>query len=263
VNTWDAQRLADLWNLSSPAEPLTHEEIAGACFDGSGTVLGDECGAVAVMVRGERGHLRLLAVHPDHRRRSVGLTLVLSAERWLRNRGATTATFGADVPHYLWPGIDATNLPALALAEKAGYRRYGCAINLSIPTACDLPTEVVRAEAADGEAVLTLVAEHWPAWLPEVERGVARGTTFAAMNGSRAVAFCNHSSLRRAWIGPMGTAPDHRQAGLGRAVFDAVRHDLASRGFNTAEIAWVGPLGYFADLGATTSRVFCHYRRDL
>jgi GNAT superfamily N-acetyltransferase len=264
VKTWaDPERLASLWTLASPTEPLTAREIAGVCFDGRGVVLGDARGAIAVMARAGQGHIRLIAVHPGHRRTGVALGLLQEAEAWLREQAVATVTFGADVPHYLWPGIDARNLPALALAERAGYRRMGCAINLEIPTDCQSPHGVVRVGDDESEAVRELIIANWPAWLTEVELGMRQGTTFAVITSGKAIGFCNHSSLRAGWIGPMGTDPEHRALGVGRALLAAVRCDLKQRGVERAQIAWVGPLGYFADLGATTSRVFCHYRRDL
>lgn len=264
VQTWDDPAgLTALWNLASPGEPLSAKEIADVCFDGAGVVLGDERAAIAALASNGRGHIRLVAVRPEYRRRGLGLSLVRAAENWMRERGANTATFGADIPYYLWPGIDAANLATLALAQRAGYRRTGCAINLQISTRCDPPTGVVRVGAEESEAVRDLIAANWPAWLPEVELGMAQGTTFAVMESGRAAGFCNHSSLRAGWIGPMGTDPGHRGHGVGRSLLAAVRRDLFERGFPQAQIAWVGPLGYFADLGATTSRVFCHYTRDL
>jgi mycothiol synthase len=54
----------------------------------------------------------------------------------------------------------------------------------------------------------------------------------------------------------MATDPDRQRGGVGRALLGAVCADLAAQGHGTAEIAWVGPTGFYAKAGARVSRVF-------
>lgn len=298
--------LAALWAASSP-ESVVPEELARTVGDGEGIVLADPgaAGAVAATARrtaaGEvTGHIRLIVVRPSARRQGVGRRLLGAAEEWLRSRGATTVRFGADLPRYLWPGIDVTDLATQSLALSAGYAPTGCILNLSLDTGFRAPvpagvrvgrlpparrsggaeeveSAAVRADpaavhpdpAAAADAVRALVARCWPAWGTEVDLALDAGTLCAAMVGgdvaapAQAVGFCAHSTLRIGWIGPLGTDPAYEGRGIAAAVLAATCADLARGGRSRAEVAWVGPLGWFADRGATTSRVFRGYAKPL
>jgi len=277
--------LRDLWNVARPDEPLASHELERTIFADSGVVLatseGD--GVVAVVTRpGEpslRGFVRLIVVHPKAQRRGIGRALLVAAERWLAVRGAGSVQLGADVPRYLWPGIDATNLPAQALALSGGYRSTGSAINMRMSTDFRVaPQDGIRVDRLrTGDrgvqpavaAARRLVADHWPAWLVELDLAADAGTLFAAFArdiddapGS-AIAFMAHSTLRDGWLGPMGTDPRFRRRGAGAAVLSAACADLTDRGFAQADVAWVGAVSYFADLGAVTARCFRQFSREL
>lgn len=188
---------------------------------------------------------------------------------WLAEQGASSVTFGADLPYYLWPGIDTSNLPALALAQDSGFTLGGLALNLRLDTGLTRPTpfgvSISQVVATGGQAQLVraLIAANWPGWLAEWELGLVGGTAFAAFQDGRAVGFVNHSNLRPGWIGPLGTDPAERSHGIGAALMAAACADLRERGYGEAEIAWVGPLGYMADLGARPGRVFARATRPL
>lgn len=274
---WEPDRAAAVLNLCTVAMP---DEQLGTqhvhrLWSGQSAVLGqpDGAGVIAVMVRGSEGarsgHVRLIAVAPQARRRGVGRSLLRAGLTWLADQGAVTATFGADLPYYLWPGIDTANLPALALAQDGGFALGGLAMNLLLDTGLTRPTPpgvVVQRLAPTrptAVAVRALIAAHWPPWLTEWELGLAGGTALAAFQGERAVGFVNHSNLRPGWIGPLGTAPAARCQGVGAALMAAACADLHARGQERAEIAWVGPLGFMADLGARPGRVFARCTRPL
>jgi ribosomal-protein-alanine N-acetyltransferase len=77
----------------------------------SGTVVGY---VVADCVRGHggtAGHVKDLAVHPDHRSRGVGSTLLDTALSRLREQGATTAKLE----------VRPSNAPARSLYERHGF----------------------------------------------------------------------------------------------------------------------------------------------
>jgi predicted N-acetyltransferase YhbS len=61
---------------------------------------------------------------------------------------------------------------------------------------------------------------------------------------------------RSGWIGPMATDPERQRAGVGRSVLSAVCASLSAAGHAEADIAWVGPIGFYAKAGAVVSRVF-------
>jgi GNAT superfamily N-acetyltransferase len=308
VEVWGPGRAGDLtslWNLSAPTEPLTADELAGVCFDGSGVVLAtpDGDGAVAVVVRRHRsdrpghdvvvGHVRMVMVHPDARRCGVGRRLVAAAEQWMMDQGASVSVVGAEAPIYLWPGLDAANVPAQCLAESAGYRSTGSEINMALSSTFRAPVPAgiaIRRLTDDDDVALvrSLVADNWPEWLVEFDLGVAGACVHGAFvvaaapdsdgrtDGAEtagdgagmacdgtAVGFCAHSVLRTGWLGPMGTDPDHQGSGVGSALVSAVATDVMVAGLADVEISWVGPVRFYAKLGARLSRSFRSYAKVL
>jgi hypothetical protein len=55
----------------------------------------------------------------------------------------------------------------------------------------------------------------------------------------------------------MGTDPVQRHGGVGNALLSAIATDLMAAGLQSVEVAWVGPVGFYANAaGATVSRTF-------
>lgn len=267
-----APELAALVEAALPHEELTEDELLACCWDDPGLVLGTDAGdaAVSAVLRswGEHrvGFVRLLAVHPGARRQGRARDLLAAAEAWLFDAGAAEVRWGASAPFYLWPGIDVRATAALCLAEESGYWPDGAELNLSCPTTFRAPApegvSVRRAlEDDDVEPLLALAAEHWPHWLPELRRGVEHGSTFGAYaDDGRAAGFACHSVNRTGWVGPMATDPASQRGGVGSALLGALCQDLMIAGRRDAEIAWVGPVAFYAKAaGAAVSRVFRSY----
>ncbi len=64
---------------------------------------------------------------------------------------------------------------------------------------------------------------------------------------------------RATWIGPMATDPDRRHGGTGHAVLAALAADIgASCVVESAEIAWVAPVPFYAKAGAVAHRCVPH-----
>ena len=118
-------------------------------------------------------------------------------------------------------------------------------------------------EEATASSAQALIAEHWPQWSAEVGRAVEQGTCLVAMADDRAVGVACHSVNRPGWLGPMATDPARQRAGVGAGLVSAVCEDLMVAGHERAEIAWVGPVRFYAKLGATVSRVFRTYAKAL
>ena len=261
-----ADRLTKLVGDCFPGEQLTEDELVGCCWDDPGVVLALEDGSavVAAVARADTAFIRLLAVAPHVRRLGHGRALVDAAEQWARDAGCRTMVPGPSAPFYLWPGVDVQWTPALTLFEAAGYRPQGAELNMSCPTSfrVEPPDGVVIErviEDVDAAAVAQFCAEAFPHWRAEVERGIEHAACLVArdVSSGEVAGFCCHSVNRSGWIGPMATDPRRQRGGVGAALLSAACRDLRAAGHADAEIAWVGPVGFYAKTaGATVSRVF-------
>ena len=274
-NETRAPALAALCDAALPGENLTEDELRAALWDGDDadpTVVlasDDGAGAVAGVVHtvGPRrvGFVQLVAVRPDARRRGIGSSLVEALRAWaFDEHGAEGLAVGGASPFYLWPGVDVTATAALCLFESSGFRPRGCEVNMSYPTQHRAPVPegvtLRRAlEEADVAAGLAFVARHWPNWVAETQRAIDGGSCHLAFSDAdgAVVGFGCHSVNRLGWLGPMGTDPDRRHGGLGNALLGVIATDLMAAGLSTVEVAWVGPVGFYANAaGASVSRTF-------
>lgn len=167
-------------------------------------------------------------------------------------------------PYYLWPGIDVRFTRMLALAEAAGFRETGAALNLSCPTgfrqaAPDGVSLRRTLEPGEVEQVVAFCERQFPHWVAEVARGAEHGCCHAAVDDASGalVGFAAHSVNRAGWFGPTGVDPAARGRGIGGALLAACCRDLQIAEYGACEIAWIGPVGFYAKVaGATVSRTF-------
>ena len=287
IDTWEQDRLADLVELAHaafPAEELTADELLCCTFaDGptdaarprSAIVLGSNDGDAAIAAilrdstRGPIAHVQFVAVHPGARRQGLGRALLVAMEDWAREQEANELALGAAAPFYLWPGVDVRWTPALCLAEAADFGVRGAELNLSCPTTfrAEAPdgVEIRRATGeSDAQATVAFAELACPSWVPELERSLDHASAFGAFVDDTAVAFACHSVNRMGWIGPMAVDPAHGGRGIGSALLGEVCRDLMVAGYRTAEIAWVGPVSFYAKAaGASVSRVFRTFAKTL
>jgi GNAT superfamily N-acetyltransferase len=253
--------LARLVSAALPDEGLTPADLETCCYGPDTEVLGDGEAAAVLTVKGSAGlaaaWIVLLVVHPDRRREGRGLALVDESEARARAAGAIDLHLGTAIPRYVWPGVDYRFTAALALFEATGFEPYGAACNMAIPTSfrAGSPSGMV-VEREDGGGAAALASRSFPHWLDEVARGTAAGTCYAAREDGETIGFACHSVNRAGWIGPMATDPERQRSGVGRALLGAVCASLAAAGHAEADIAWVGPIGFYAKSGAVVSRVF-------
>jgi GNAT superfamily N-acetyltransferase len=243
---------------------------------GAGVVLASDDGsaAVSVVVRpGADGgpptaFVQLVVVHPDARRAGCGHGLLAAAEQYAWDQGAVEIRLEGAPPFYLWPGVDTTATEMLCLAEARGYSVTGTGLNMALATLFRAPAppgiELRRVlEEADRHRVRRLIDRRWPDWWPETERAIEHGCCHGAFAGTadhEAVGFACHSVSRAGWLGPMGTDPARRAAGVGHALVGQVCRDLMIAEYPFTEICWAGPLRFYAKAGATVSRSFRLYR---
>lgn len=282
MERWDRTRAADLAAIvdaALPGEGLTEDELVAVCWEDVDATLvvgapggaGAAAGVVHDAGGGRRiGFVQLVAVVPDGRRHGHGRTLVDAISRWaVEEQGCSSLAVGGAAPFYLWPGVDVHATPALCLFEAVGFVARGAELNLSFPTRHRAPppdgVELRRAlEEADVAAGLAFVARHWPNWVAETRRAVSHGTCHLAFStdDGEVVGFGCHSVNRLGWLGPMGTDPERRHGGTGNALLGAIATDLMAAGLQAVEVAWVGPVGFYAHAaGAATSRAFRTFSR--
>jgi GNAT superfamily N-acetyltransferase len=271
--TADPSRFASLAELCAealPDEALTHDDLRECCGDAGTEILGDADAAAVITVK-DFGDvlvawLLLIAVAPARQRTGRGRALLAEVLDRCRSLGVTELHTGNCAPRYVWPGVDLSNTAALAFFDASRFEAYDHGLNMLLPTSFRAqvpPGLVVERETGDGAAALA--RREFPHWEEEITRGVDRGTTFVARDATGAtVAFGAHSVNRHTWIGPMATDPTRRHGGLGHAILAALTADLADRHHaESAEIAWVAPVAFYAKAGATAHRAFRMHRLRL
>jgi hypothetical protein len=146
----------------------------------------DGCGAVsATMGPNGVGFVKLIAVHPEARRRGHGRDLLDAAHAWLRSQGCTRFVAGAS-SFSLWPGVDVAHTEALCLFESAGYEVTGGEVTMRCATTfrADAPDSVTVVRVLDDDMVdrtLDLVRREWPTWEAEVVRAIEHGCCHVAL----------------------------------------------------------------------------------
>ncbi|MBS8228902.1 GNAT family N-acetyltransferase [Vannielia litorea] len=95
--------------------PWRAEEFESLLAQESVFLIGDETGFALGQSAGAEAELLTLAVAPESRRRGLGRTRLDAFHTEAAQRGATTTLLE----------VSATNAPALALYEAAGYREIG------------------------------------------------------------------------------------------------------------------------------------------
>ncbi|MER5335032.1 GNAT family N-acetyltransferase [Micromonospora sp. NPDC002717] len=270
--------VAALWARAATDRPV----VALGAYRGAELV-----GALVCSLSGRDaglGHVDLVAVHPDHRRRGVGRALLSSAERTLAGLGAAEVLLAGNPPYYAWPGIDVRYTPAVCAALALGYRQDRTAWNMTADLSYDdspalrstaaaearlagRGVSVRRAEPADLPALAEFArATFGGAWDAELAGSVGRegaGCHLAERDGE-VLGFAAYGSSRPSWFGPMGTAPAAEGSGIGGVLLRRCLRDQRAAGVTAAQIGWVGPVPFYSgSAGARIERVFFLYRRTL
>jgi GNAT superfamily N-acetyltransferase len=278
VERWDRTRAAALSAIvdeALPSEGLTEDELVAVAWEdvdptivvGAPDGAGAAVGVVHEVGGGGRrvGFMQLVAVRPSARRQGLGRALVEAVADWaVGEQGAVAVAVGGAAPFYVWPGVDVQATAALCLFESLGFSPRGAEVNMAYPTSHRAPVPAGVAlrralEEDDVAAGLAFVSRHWPNWVAETRRAVEHGSCHLAVAESdgAVVGFGCHSVNRLGWLGPMGTDPDRRHGGTGNALLGAIATDLMAAGLSMVEVAWVGPVGFYANAaGASVSRTF-------
>jgi len=221
------------------------------------------------------GHLDLVAVDPDRRRRGLGARLLRQAEDGLRDFGCTIVRVAGNPPDYAFPGIDVRYTPAICLVTRAGYAHDRTAWNMTadldpaaLDTAADearlgaIGVQVRRADADDIARLRPVIAAEFGGhWAAEITTAQA---VHLALRDEQPVGFAAWGCTRPSWFGPMGTLPAAKGLGIGSVLLKRCLLDQSKAGYPRAQIGWVGPVPFYARVvGARIERVFFLYSKEL
>jgi GNAT superfamily N-acetyltransferase len=260
-------------------EPAAVPAYQLALWDGE-ELIGAALGSVRRKDDRTFGGLRLLAVHPERRRRGLGTQLLTELEARMAADGINELRVGGIAPNYLYPGLDVRDTPAYCLFTRRGYTRAGEAINMQVDLlARDWAAELAATTLRDGwtvrrarpdeqAAVVAWVEAAWSAgWAWEANYAFQKSEPpiFLALREGQIGGFACHSvSGLPGTFGPTGADPALQGQGLGRALLLACLADLRARGFTQCEIGWVGPVCFYARAAeAAINRVFRHLSKAL
>jgi GNAT superfamily N-acetyltransferase len=270
-----------------PAAAVAEEKLFGQSATPT-AALGVADGERLVGVAVSSGRwLRLLAVHPDARRRGCGSALLDEAAARARRSGAARLRTGDQPGNYLAPGIDARNEETVAFFEKRGFVEVARNRNLIVRLVDNEHVTPSRAEALadaaarrgydirratpdDEAALLELARGFGPAWAFEVALALGNRPPTVHVAAERAsgqlTAFACVDANNRGlgWFGPAGTRPEHRGHGLGQALLVPCLLDAAAAGHRETEIAWIGPQRFYESAaGARPGRSFVVLEKEL
>jgi len=226
------------------------------------------------------GWLDAIAVLPAYQHRGIGGALLVWAEGWLREHGATRISLGSSMRPFA-PGLPTT------LGDGTFFRRRGFAGRLGHERAWDLAHDLreyvtpAPAEKAGGvqvrpvgpgeeAAVLGFLRREFPGrWRFEFEAHSSeggRGSDFMALWTERGVDGCClltfedsrrpldrffPHALPKPWgqLGSIGVSADSRGKGYGSALLDGGLRHLRASGVAGCVIDWTGLLDFYGKFG--------------
>ncbi|MEP0841679.1 MAG: GNAT family N-acetyltransferase [Phycisphaerae bacterium] len=245
-----------------------------------GRLVGVAVGVNRLTLDGQRrGWIKLWAVAAEARGEGLGRRLLRELESRLRE-AAPVSIDTAGAPYYFWPGPDVRYTPACCLLEAEGYAYDRCNVNMAVDlasrsfiTTADeerLATQGFAFHRADGASlpmVLDFIRQEWPVWADEtyIAMSSVPPAVFYATHEGRVIAFAAYdAAMFPGTFGPTGTDPAMRGRGVGTVLLKKCLQDMKERGYPRCEIAWVGPVAFYArQIGAVINRVFREYRKEL
>jgi len=242
---------------------------------------GQIVGFCIACIRGERGVIKAFAVRATHRRKRIATKLFEETELRLRAQRIGQVVVEGVAPNYLMPGVDLHHTDAVAFLMQRGYETERVArVDMDVDL-LQADLETLRDEArlgregivlrracpeeigATAEFALTKFSAPWQREVADAAR-FSVPPLFIALADSQIIAFAAHDVTGLGRFGPTGTHPDYRRRGIGGALLKMCLRPIRDRGEGRAEIAWAGPLGFYARaVGATIGRAYWMFHKEL
>jgi len=215
------------------------------------------------------GFIKWLQIHPAHRHRGLGTTLLESIQRKFTEAGMQEIRFGGSAPRYLLPGVPANAHGLISLLKKHNWELTTQRINLCVDlNSVRLPqsdtqdkydiTEVMPDNR--GKVLDFIENEFSTSWAIEAE-DVFRSAAPAFLlqcsdNSGTPVGFAAVGATNRNWLGPMGVAEKFRGQGIGRRLLSAALVRAGQRSIEHLCIPWAEEEFYRGILGGLPRTVF-------
>ncbi|QMW65979.1 GNAT family N-acetyltransferase [Mumia sp. ZJ1417] len=243
-----------------------------------GELVGAAFGSVAERDGALRAYVKVVAVADGHRRSGIGRLLLSALEDAARARGATDLQAGGSAPAYWWPGVDTADHEATAFFLACGYEPPGDSVATNLDVDLVAHRDLITEPPPPKVPMRRLTPEEWPAfeawmmqtwgetWAAEAGGALRRRpvSCFVTVEDGVYLGFAAYDTNRAGWFGPMGSSPTARGRGVGSALLRACLSDYLAAGRTTCEIAWVGPVDFYArTVGAELGRTFVALRKPL
>ncbi len=242
---------------------------------------------IGVMIGGlkdQLGRLRVFGVDAAYRERGIARRMLERVEEILRGRGATEMAALYSAPGYFMPGLDPRYTEGLCFLQKSGYERCNVVANMIVSlepgsrfarAACEVEGSLRdkgivlrRAEPGDRVTMAEWMRRHFPGgWELEVDLTFSFDPIplWLAFREDAVVGFAMYNvELFDGGFGPTGVDASLRGTGVGRALLLRTLADVETHGHEECEIAWVGPVGFYARVvGAQINRTFWQMHKML
>ncbi|TCO18472.1 ribosomal protein S18 acetylase RimI-like enzyme [Kribbella steppae] len=279
----DGPALAEAWTAAAPADPIGYQRfrdlfLLDRNFDPAGlkvAVHDDQVVGAAYAVRRlvaaagddlepSAGWIPFFFVHPDHRGRGLGRSLLTEALEWLRSQGRSVAFFSSYTPNYFLPGLDVARYPsALRLLSELGFERQYDAVAMDRSlVGYEIPAEVREQilglssggysfGTPTGDELTSLIAlagsEFNPDWARAIREAVVAGLPLERIVLARdpdgsVLGWAMHGTYEGVIdrFGPFGVLPASRGTGLGKVLLHLTLERMAGLGAHSAWFLWTG-----------------------
>ena len=225
---------------------------------------GKTIGFMVGVLRGNEAGLKLFAVDQEHRRSGLGSMMLAEIEALFRSGGAERVRILNCSPCYFTPGLDPRYTEAFCFLQSHGYTAERYVHNMEVDlTANEFDTsgtesklakrgfKIRRLEHEDEQTFYEWMLGTWSQnWTTEACNSLKNTpvTTFIAVDADGNICgFATYDvTLFRGGFGPTGVEERLRGLGIGKVLFLRCLQDMKTRGYPRCEIAWVGPISFYA-----------------